>query len=50
MPAPKSTAPKPEPGIEIDDPTCGSGGLLFKRELAVEEAAKGKNQINRIES
>ena len=27
----------PEPGMEIYDPTCGSGGLLIKCELAMEE-------------
>ena len=32
----------PEPGMEIYDPTCGSGGLLVKCEIAIEEAAKGK--------
>jgi type I restriction enzyme M protein len=30
---------KPEPGMEIYDPACGSGGLLIKCELAMEEAA-----------
>ncbi len=33
---------QPEPGMEIYDPTCGSGGLLIKCEIAMEEAAKGK--------
>lgn len=28
---------KPEPGMEIYDPTCGSGGLLVKCEIAMEE-------------
>lgn len=32
---------QPEPGMEIYDPTCGSGGLLIKCEIAMEEAAKG---------
>lgn len=33
----------PEPGMEIYDPCCGSGGLLVKCEIAMEEAAgKGK--------
>lgn len=27
----------PEPGLEIYDPTCGSGGLLIKCELVLEE-------------
>ena len=27
----------PDPGMEIYDPTCGSGGLLIKCELAMEE-------------
>ena len=30
----------PEPGMEIYDPCCGSGGLLVKCEIAMEEAAK----------
>ena len=30
---------QPEPGMEIYDPTCGSGGLLIKCEIAMEEAA-----------
>ncbi|MBK8579102.1 MAG: SAM-dependent DNA methyltransferase [Candidatus Accumulibacter sp.] len=30
---------QPEPGMEIYDPTCGSGGLLIKCEFAMEEAA-----------
>jgi type I restriction enzyme M protein len=33
---------QPEPGMEIYDPTCGSGGLLVKCEIAMEDAAKGK--------
>lgn len=33
---------QPEPGMEIYDPTCGSGGLLVKCEIAMEQAAKGK--------
>lgn len=32
---------QPEPGMEIYDPTCGSGGLLVKCEIAMEESAKG---------
>jgi type I restriction-modification system DNA methylase subunit len=35
---------QPEPGMEIYDPTCGSGGLLIKCEIAMEEAAKGKKR------
>ena len=31
---------EPEPGMEIDDPTCGSGGLLIKCQLAMEEKMK----------
>jgi type I restriction enzyme M protein len=62
-PPSKSTAPKrlcdvfddesrvlqPEPGMEIYDPTCGSGGLLIKCETAAKEwghscpQANGKN-------
>ncbi len=30
---------EPEPGMEIYDPTCGSGGLLVKCEIAMEENA-----------
>ncbi|NLX25273.1 MAG: SAM-dependent DNA methyltransferase [Lentisphaerae bacterium] len=33
---------QPEPGMEIYDPTCGSGGLLVKCEIAMEAAAKGQ--------
>ena len=35
---------QPEPGMEIYDPTCGSGGLLIKCEIAMEAAAKGKKR------
>ncbi len=31
---------QPEPGMEIYDPTCGSGGLLVKLETAMEEKAR----------
>ncbi len=31
---------QPEPGMEIYDPTCGSGGLLVKCEIAMEESAQ----------
>jgi type I restriction enzyme M protein len=31
---------EPEPGMEIYDPTCGSGGLLIKCELVLEEKMK----------
>jgi type I restriction enzyme M protein len=34
---------QPEPGMEIYDPYCGSGGLLVKCEVAMEERAKGGN-------
>jgi type I restriction enzyme M protein len=34
---------QPEPGMEIYDPCCGSGGLLVKCEVAMEERAKGGN-------
>jgi len=30
---------RPEPGMEIYDPCCGSGGLLIKCEIAMEEQA-----------
>jgi type I restriction enzyme M protein len=36
---------QPEPGMEIYDPTCGSGGLLIKCEIAMEETAKGKKRL-----
>ncbi|MFO7963054.1 MAG: class I SAM-dependent DNA methyltransferase [Desulfobacterales bacterium] len=35
---------QPEPGMEIYDPTCGSGGLLVKCEIAMEQSAKGKKR------
>lgn len=35
---------QPEPGMEIYDPTCGSGGLLVKCEIAMEERTKGKKR------
>jgi len=35
---------EPEPGMEIYDPTCGSGGLLVKCEIAMEQSAKGKKR------
>lgn len=35
---------QPEPGMEIYDPCCGSGGLLIKCEIAMEEQVKGKKQ------
>jgi type I restriction enzyme M protein len=34
---------QPEPGMEIYDPCCGSGGLLVKCEVAMEERARGCN-------
>jgi type I restriction enzyme M protein len=34
----------PEPGMEIYDPTCGSGGLLIKCELALEEKMRLKSK------
>jgi len=34
----------PEPGMEIYDPTCGSGGLLIKCELVLEEKMKFKSK------
>ena len=36
----------PEPGMEVYDPTCGSGGLLIKCELFLDEQMKaaGKNK------
>jgi type I restriction enzyme M protein len=35
---------QPEPGMEIYDPTCGSGGLLVKCEIAMEEITRGKQR------
>jgi len=35
---------QPEPGMEIYDPCCGSGGLLIKCEIAMEERVKGKKK------
>ncbi len=35
---------QPEPGIEIYDPCCGSGGLLIKCEITMEEQTKGKKK------
>lgn len=35
---------QPEPGMEIYDPCCGSGGLLVKCEIAMEENAKGRKR------
>ena len=32
----------PKPGLEVYDPTCGSGGLLIKCELAMENQAKAE--------
>ena len=32
----------PEPGMEVYDPCCGSGGLLIKCEIAMETKEKGK--------
>ena len=34
---------QPEPGMEIYDPCCGSGGLLVKCEIAMEESVRGSN-------
>ncbi|RLQ22597.1 SAM-dependent DNA methyltransferase [Seongchinamella sediminis] len=33
---------QPEPGMEIYDPTCGSGGLLVKCEIAMEESVSSQ--------
>jgi type I restriction-modification system DNA methylase subunit len=35
---------QPEPGMEIYDPTCDSGSLLVKCEIAMEQSAKGKKR------
>lgn len=34
----------PEPGMTVYDPCCGSGGLLVKCEIAMEEGAKGNQR------
>lgn len=39
---------QPEPGMEIYDPTCGSGGLLIKCEIAMEE--RQRTESGRTES
>ncbi len=36
----------PDPGMEIYDPTCGSGGLLIKCELAMEAKMKAAGQAS----
>ena len=36
----------PEPGMEIYDPCCGSGGLLIKCELALEEKMRLRSRKN----
>jgi type I restriction enzyme M protein len=35
---------QPQPGMDIYDPTCGSGGLLVKCEIAMEESAQGNKR------
>ncbi|GJL83261.1 MAG: DNA methyltransferase [marine bacterium B5-7] len=35
---------QPQPGMEIHDPCCGSGGLLIKCEIEMEEQTKGKKK------
>ena len=35
---------QPQPGMQIYDPCCGSGGLLIKCEIAMEEQTKGKKK------
>ncbi len=40
---------QPEPGMEIYDPCCGSGGLLIKCEIAMEEQTKGKKRSGKSE-
>jgi len=36
----------PEPGMEVYDPTCGSGGLLIKCELFIDEQMKAAGNEN----
>jgi type I restriction enzyme M protein len=38
----------PEPGMEIYDPTCGSGGLLIKCDLVLKEKMLRKNTGNNL--
>lgn len=35
---------QPEPGMTVYDPCCGSGGLLVKCEIAMEDLAQGKKR------
>jgi len=35
----------PEPGMEIYDPTCGSGGLLIKNQIVLQEKLKGDKKV-----
>ncbi|MDA3889838.1 MAG: N-6 DNA methylase [Allgaiera sp.] len=35
---------QPEPGMTVYDPCCGSGGLLVKCEIAMEDKAMGKSR------
>jgi type I restriction enzyme M protein len=35
---------QPEPGMTVYDPCCGSGGLLVKCEIAMEDEAEGKKR------
>ena len=37
---------QPEPGMEIYDPTCGSGGLIIKCELAMQELQRAAGENN----
>lgn len=39
-----STKRQPEPGMEVYDPTCASGGLLVTYEIVIEESAEGKGR------
>ncbi|MCX6875460.1 MAG: class I SAM-dependent DNA methyltransferase [Verrucomicrobia bacterium] len=41
---------QPEPGMEIYDPCCGSGGWLIKCEIAMEEQTKGKKRSGKNET
>ena len=37
---------QPEPGMEIYDPTCGSGGLIIKCELAMQDLQRAAGENN----
>ncbi len=36
---------EPEPGMDIYDPTCGSGGLLIKNQIVMQQKHNGKKKV-----